>query len=151
MMSDNLAPHGALQQFLELSCVLTGFDRFELTGTAQTAAYFDWLHTHKAEQFMQLLACWEQAPQEALERQAWLEEEILNSASFSLLARSIIKLWYLGQWFPSEDPNVSEIPSAQSYQQGLVWNAIYAHPQASKQQGFGAWSEPPLMDREMPS
>jgi hypothetical protein len=25
-----------------------------------------------------------------------------------------------------------------------VWDAIHAHPQGAKQQGFGAWSEPPV-------
>ncbi|WP_337264705.1 MULTISPECIES: hypothetical protein [unclassified Serratia (in: enterobacteria)] len=143
-MSNELASDAALQQFVEISSVLTGFDRFELLGTGQAAFYFDWVQTHATENLLLLLSTCSKMPAENEQRQAFITTHLLASEKMSLLVRSIIKLWYLGQWFPSDDPNDTVIPSANSYQQGLVWNAIHAHPQGAKQQGFGAWSEPPV-------
>jgi len=150
-MSNNLASDTALEQFIELSSLLTGFDHFELVGTNQAAFYFEWVQTHAAGPFQDLMNRWSQAPAESTARQAYLESDILPSEKYSLLVRSIIKLWYLGQWYPTDNPDKTLIPSAESYQQGLVWSAIHAHPQAAKQQGFGAWSEPPMTVRVIPS
>jgi hypothetical protein len=144
MSDEQLASDAALQQFIDLSRLLTGFDRFELLGTGQAAFYYDWVQTHAAEGFATLLATYGELPADAAQHSSFVETHLLRSEKLSTLVRSIIKLWYLGQWYSPDNPNDTQIPSANSYQQGLVWDAIHAHPQGAKQQGFGAWSEPPV-------
>ncbi|MFT2798703.1 sugar dehydrogenase complex small subunit [Serratia sp. N21D137] len=144
MSDEQLASDAALQQFIDLSRLLTGFDRFELLGTGQAAFYFDWVQTHAAERFTTLLATYGDLPADAAQHSSFVETQLLGSEKLSTLVSSIIKLWYLGQWYSPDNPNDTQIPSANSYQQGLVWDAIHAHPQGAKQQGFGAWSEPPV-------
>ncbi|UAN54085.1 hypothetical protein KGP26_13970 [Serratia sp. JSRIV002] len=144
MSDEQLASDAALQQFIDLSRLLTGFDRFELLGTGQAAFYFDWVQTHAAEHFATLLATYGDLPADAAQHSYFVETQLLGSEKLSTLVSSIIKLWYLGQWYSPDNPNDTQIPSANSYQQGLVWDAIHAHPQGAKQQGFGAWSEPPV-------
>jgi hypothetical protein len=144
MSDEQLTSDAALQQFIDLSVLLTGFDRFELLGTGQAAFYYEWVQTHAAEHFPTLLSTYSEQPTATTQHQSFIETHLLGSEKLSTLVRSIIKLWYLGQWFSPDNPGQTVIPSAGSYQQGLVWNAIHAHPQAAKQQGFGAWSEPPV-------
>lgn len=144
MSDEQLASDAALQQFIDLSRLLTGFDRFELLGTGQAAFYYDWVQTHAAERFDTLLATYGELPADAAQHSSFVETRLLGSEKLSTLVTSIIKLWYLGQWYSPDNPNDTQIPSANSYQQGLVWDAIHAHPQGAKQQGFGAWSEPPV-------
>ncbi|CAI0940350.1 sorbitol dehydrogenase family protein [Serratia fonticola] len=144
MSDEQLASDAALQQFIDLSRLLTGFDRFELLGTGQAAFYYDWVKTHAAERFATLLATYGELPADAAQHSSFVETHLLRSEKLSTLVRSIIKLWYLGQWYSPDNPKETQIPSANSYQQGLVWDAIHAHPQGAKQQGFGAWSEPPV-------
>lgn len=146
MSDEQLASDAALQQFIDLSTLLTGFDRFELLGTGQAAFYYEWVQTHAAERLPTLLSTYSELPAETAQHQSFIETHLIGSEKLSTLVRSIIKLWYLGQWYSPEDPSQTQIPSANSYQQGLVWDAIHAHPQAAKQQGFGAWSEPPVTD-----
>lgn len=144
MSDEQLASDAALQQFIDLSSLLTGFDRFELLGTGQAAFYYEWVQQHAAERLVTLLATYSELPAATAQHSSFVETHLLGSEKLSTLVRSIIKLWYLGQWFSPDNPNDTQIPSANSYQQGLVWNAIHAHPQGAKQQGFGAWSEPPV-------
>ncbi|WP_422526310.1 sugar dehydrogenase complex small subunit [Serratia fonticola] len=144
MSDEQLASDAALQQFIDLSRLLTGFDRFELLGTGQAAFYYDWVQTHATERFATLLATYGELPADAAQHSSFVETQLLGSEKLSTLVHSIIKLWYLGQWYSADNPNETQIPSANSYQQGLVWDAIHAHPQGAKQQGFGAWAEPPV-------
>lgn len=144
MSDEQLASDAALQQFIDLSSLLTGFDRFELLGTGQAAFYYEWVQQHAAENLVTLLATYSELPTATEQHSSFVETQLLASKKLSTLVRSIIKLWYLGQWYSPDNPNDTQIPSANSYQQGLVWNAIHAHPQGAKQQGFGAWSEPPV-------
>lgn len=146
MSDEQLASDAALQQFIDLSSLLTGFDRFELLGTGQAAFYYQWVQTHAAENLPILLSTYGEIPAETAQHASFVDTYLLGSEKLSTLVRSIIKLWYLGQWFSPDNPNDTQIPSANSYQQGLVWNAIHAHPQGAKQQGFGAWAEPPLTE-----
>jgi hypothetical protein len=66
----------------------------------------------------------------------------------------MIVLWYTGQWvqLPREwrgrhganAADVDAILSAESYSEGLVWDAIGAHPQGAKAPGFATWVTPPM-------
>jgi len=145
MSEQHAISEAELQEFLDLSCVLTGFDRFELSGTGQVSFYYQWVRKHAEKPLAALLKVYAERPQDSKQQASFIENQLLSSVTLTPLVRSIIKLWYLGQWFDPNNANKTEIPSANSYQQGLVWIAIHAHPQGAKQQGFGAWAEPPVM------
>jgi len=131
----------SLDAFISFSVYLTGFSRFELMGTGMASVYYEWVKQHSGTEFLTLLTEFEKV-QLLSDAQ---KKALIQSGPQALtpLVRSIIKLWYLGQWYNPEDPSKTEILSSQSYQEGLVWDAIKAHPQGAKQQGFGAWASPP--------
>ncbi|MBB1201817.1 hypothetical protein EGM70_16165 [Enterobacteriaceae bacterium 89] len=145
MSEQHVISEAELQEFIDISCELTGFSRFELSGTGQVNFYYQWVQKHAGKSLTALLQLYAERPEDARQRASFIEKQLMTSAALTPLVRSIIKLWYLGQWFDPNNPNKTEIPSANSYQQGLVWTAIHAHPQGAKQQGFGAWAEPPVM------
>ncbi len=71
------------------------------------------------------------------------------------LARSIVLLWYLGSWYKPEDLKTnsatpgtravtpSEVVSAKTYTQGLIWQIVGAHPMGYSNLQFGYWSRDP--------
>ena len=85
-----------------------------------------------------------------------VRETLLADADFGPLCRSLMQLWYLGQWTPLpqdwvrrnglRDADVAKILSKRSYLEGLAWDAIGAHPMGGKQQGFGAWALPRVFE-----
>jgi len=147
------------ERFVAISAVLTGYDRAELHGTGCVDDYW-----HQFNQVVpgrirrefvadgpKLEAAMAKDPADA-ERS--VRRDYLSNERFGPLARSLIQLWYLGQWVPlpqewrraygSSQHDVSRIVSTRAYKEGLVWEAIGAHPMGAKPQGFGAWaSEPP--------
>jgi hypothetical protein len=71
-----------------------------------------------------------------------------NPPQTALVARSILKLWYLGSWYPavpSTDPTSGNgnVVSANAYIGGLAWRAAQAHPMGYSQFTFGYWASPP--------
>ncbi|MFO7759514.1 MAG: hypothetical protein R6V26_13750 [Roseovarius sp.] len=86
-------------------------------------------------------------------RDAHAREAVFADPDLGPLARSLIQLWYLGQWVPmppdwvarngAQREDVAHILSPRSYREGLVWDAIGAHPLGAKPQGFGAWAQEP--------
>ncbi len=147
------------RDFVAISAVLTGYDRAELYGTGCVEEY---LH-----QFRQVLpdkilyAFLEPGPAlyaDLASARDDVEREVrtyyLSSEMLGPPARALIQLWYLGQWTPLPPKwrnlygasrfDVTRIISTRAYKEGLVWDAIGAHPMGAKQQGFGAWAiEPP--------
>jgi hypothetical protein len=81
--------------------------------------------------------------------------QLMNDKRYGPLARNLIKLWYTGNWNQLPDDwrktfgvlagDSDQVVSVHSYQEGLVWPLIGAHPQGAKQQGFGAWAHPPVL------
>jgi hypothetical protein len=66
----------------------------------------------------------------------------------ALLARSVVKMWYLGGWYPAvppSDPTAGNgtVLSANAYIGGLAWKAAQAHPMGYSQFSFGYWSTVP--------
>ena len=52
-----------------------------------------------------------------------------------------------------KEPNAPYPPNPNApstYAQGLVWNAIGAHPQGAKMPGYGSWALPPTIPEELP-
>ena len=151
--------------FVAISAVLTGYDRAELYGTGCVKEY---LH-----QFRQVLP--EKILREFLEPGPSLYADIdtardevemavrshyLASGMLGPPARALIQLWYLGQWMPlpakwrnlygASRFDVTRIISTRAYKEGLVWDAIGAHPMGAKQQGFGAWAIEPPKPKALP-
>ncbi len=130
------------EMFVDLSAALTGFARVDLLGTGVAAEYWNAAIEHAgAESMEQLLAAWQAVENSPESLETALRTEILSDSNLGPIARNIIKMWYLGQW--DIDAEHSKVVSAEAYKQGLVWDAIGAHPQAAKQPGFGTWSLPP--------
>lgn len=155
---DEVADTG-FSAFIALSAVLTGYNRAELHATGCAQDYWQQLRqvTPPAilEELLDLGPALDAAmatDPEAGERQA--RRDVLGSEKLGPPARSLIQLWYLGQWTPlpaewrrawgASRFDVGRIISTRAYKEGLVWDAIGAHPMGAKQQGFGAWAlDPP--------
>lgn len=142
--------------FTELSVALTGFDQAELSATGLLDTYYDTLvQIIGAREAGQLL----RAADDALTTDrnnndhTVLEREVIHNPRYRPVVISLIKLWYLGRWYPLpssyHDTNgttandVEHVVSAQAYREGLAWVAAGAHPMGAKPPGFGSWAEPP--------
>ena len=67
-----------------------------------------------------------------------------------LALRQLIFLWYMGAWptvqsdkSPTHGQTFSEIVSATSYTQGLVWRVMQSHPMGSSNYTYGYWADDP--------
>ena len=134
--------------FIALSVQLTGFDRVRLLGTGMADEYLRVLGSALPRGVLdELLAASGPAPDKAT------VAAILGDPKLGPVARNLIVLWYCGTWSPMPDAwqrvygQAAERPngvvSAEAYQQGLQWVAAGAHPMGARQQGYGAWAEPP--------
>jgi hypothetical protein len=135
-------------QFIALSVQLTGFDRVRLLGTGMADEY--------ARVLASALPAGVQADLLAASGDALDEARvgaILRDPKLGPVARNLVILWYCGTWAPlpaawqqaygTAAAAPSGVVSAQAYQQGLQWVAAGAHPMGARQQGYGAWAEPP--------
>lgn len=67
-----------------------------------------------------------------------------------LALRQLIYLWYMGAWptvqydqSPTRGQTFSDIISATSYTQGLVWRVMQSHPMGSSTYTYGYWAADP--------
>lgn len=147
---DDTIAHDA---FLTVSAALTGYNAAELQATGCAAEY--WHHVQQVlpedilKKFLSPAPRLGKKDDDKIIRESYLPDRCLGP-----VARSLIQLWYTGQWVPLPQEwrenygasrfDLVKIISTRAYKEGLVWDAIGAHPQGAKQQGFGAWSlEPP--------
>ena len=146
-------PGDRAARFVELSALLTGFGRVQLTGTGLAGVYLRVLDSTLPEGMPdELLDIFGGLP-EGADREAAAGAAILDDPRLGPVARNIILLWYCGTWtalpdawratYGSSPLDVSRVVSAEAYQGGLQWAAAGAHPAGARQQGFGAWSLPP--------
>lgn len=133
----------ALDRFVQTSAILTGFSSFDLYGTGQAQSYFAWMRDVAPDATDALIKALDDLPCEPEAHEHAVRTRVMSDPSLGPVARSLIKLWYLGQWERPDGSGDAVILSGDAYQEGLVWRAIGAHPQGAKQQGFGAWAEPP--------
>ncbi len=151
---DNSPAH---QAFLAVSAALTGYNSAELQGTGCAGEYWHQFRQVLPEEilnrFLSHAHSLGQGDDDQIIRQTYLSDRCLGP-----IARSLIQLWYTGQWVPLSQEwresygasrfDVVKIISTRSYKEGLVWDAIGAHPMGAKQQGFGAWALEPPRKRE---
>jgi hypothetical protein len=140
-----------LEDFLALSVALTGYGRADLLGTGVARRHYDEAVRMAGEAVCRDLldaaaaAC--AAGDDVARREEALRQTVLAEPKLGPVARSIIKMWYLGAW--REPPGDRDhVVSAEAYQEGLVWRAIGSHPPGAKQPGFGTWALEPSADTD---
>jgi hypothetical protein len=147
-----------MDDFVAISTVLTGYSRAELFGTGCADEYWHQVRrvvpAHILAEFLEnasKLESDQKIDPEAVARE--IRTHYLASEKLGPVARTLIQLWYLGQWVPLPPAwrrsfgasrfDVSRVISVLAYKEGLVWDAIGAHPMGAKQQGFGSWAKEP--------
>lgn len=144
--------------FTDLSVELTGFDRVELAGTGLLEQHYDTLlrliGEREAGHLLQAAAEALEADGEKHDGEA-LRTRVIGSRRYGPVIISLIKLWYLGSWYPlpgsyadvngSTADDVEHVVSAQAYREALVWRAAGAHPMGAKAPGWGSWAEAPAL------
>lgn len=150
-----------LDGFLSLSSALTGYSRFRLVGTGQAGPYLTTTRRVVGDEILAELlttfaAIHDHAAgnEQALDR--GLRARILSDDKLGPIARSVIKMWYVGTWYelPQDWRDVyaarahvsTHVVSPAAYTEGLLWPSIGANPPGAKGQGFGSWTGPPAID-----
>lgn len=140
--------------FLEISSLLTGFNKTELQGTGMVATYYNcvanvpqnpnYSDEDKKENsvnvaffFAEVREILDQSKGNGEKLTAAIASRLMPISAYNGLAQSIAALWYTGNWG-------SNVVTARSYIQGLMWGVAEAHPPGAKQPGFGSWSIAPL-------
>ncbi|MCB9231799.1 MAG: hypothetical protein H6581_09050 [Bacteroidia bacterium] len=146
--------------FLRLSEALTGYGQFQLEGTGNVDDFLATLEeivkpdiTNRL--LLEFSKLWEN-DKDGNTLEAGIRNHLMTDPLLGPVARNLIKLWYLGSWyqlpalwrenFGSHAGDYDHVISPRSYVEGLVWDAIKAHPQGAKQPGFGTWAFPPEVD-----
>ena len=154
-----MEPIHPLEQFLNLSVVLTGFNRVELQATGVGREYLNLLVEMAGDTLCfelwaetRVIYAKHAGHTGRLERE--VNERILKSAKYAPLARNIILMWYNAIWYQlppgwttthgANALDQDQVISAKAYPEALVWQVMGAHPPAAKPQGFGAWALPPV-------
>jgi hypothetical protein len=138
------------KQFKALSAGLTGLDLPKLSPGVDTigiaAQYWDAVKTNLDPKFRphldEMLDNVTVTPM--LPASKKLVEQLLADEKFGPIARSILKLWMLGAWYPPATPKKAKmIVSSQAYKESLAWKAMQAHPMGYSMLPFGHWSAEP--------
>jgi hypothetical protein len=147
-----------LEQFLDLSAVLTGFSRVQLLGTGMTEEYLRALDAIlPASVVDELLTAYIELP-EGSEREEAIATQVLGDPKLGPVARNVIVLWYCGSWtvlpdewryaYGASSLDKTRVLSAESYQAALQWVTVGAHTPGSANQGFASWAAAP--ERSLP-
>ena len=146
--------------FLELSAKLTGIavnsGRPAKPGdldprnspVPQAAAYFQLLMSWEGgAPFKNLLQKYRELRQQPVTAEGI--RKLLVDRELGPVCRSILKLWYLGAWYPPDRPRVaSHVVSTQAYVESLVWKVMQAHPAGYSMGPFGHWGDaPPALEQ----
>jgi hypothetical protein len=151
-------PAGRVATFAAMSATLTGFT----LDTLAPAIDPDQLCAHLLQQVDarmqkspgavdQLLAQFTTLRAQALTPQQ-IADSLLGispvsgpTTQFAPLARSIVKLWYLGSWYDlsSQLWFDGDTVSSLAYRSGLIWPALQTHPMGDSPYKFGYWTSTP--------
>jgi len=157
------APNTDMLAFLLLSEALTGVNKLtlapELSGSNPgfdpinvKDVYFAWITGHAApstfRKLLQIANDSSASPTNIIAKVNGSDDET------KFLARSIVLLWYLGSWYKPDDLKAdaapgrrhavsSQVVSAKTYTQGLVWLIVGAHPMGYSNLQFGYWARDP--------
>lgn len=156
------APEEKRARFIALSSALTGFTSFELLGTGQSESYLGTMErVAGTDNVIALLAAFQTAETasagdgDTLDRT--LRRLILSDDRLGPIARTLLKLWYVGTcyrlpraWHDAYGgaPQAADfVVSPTAYTEGLLWPAIGANPPGAKPFGYGMWAMPPRVGR----
>ena len=141
------------RRFLAFSSEVTAFTEFDLHGTGQAPSYLDTVVRVLGEPLLtELLDAYDRAAGQQ-DRTMALQAEVFSSEKLGPIARSVIKLWYVGVWYElppdwadsfgalENDGTFTASPAA--YPEGLLWRAIGANPPGAHGPGYGSWAQPP--------
>jgi hypothetical protein len=142
-------------RFLALSAALTGFTAFQLQGTGQAALYQATASSMagpcERARLARRLRRHRRAGSPA-DQDRCLRRDVLSDDRLGPLARSIIKMWYVGTWyelprdwrerFGGSAQDHDHVPSPQSYTEGLLWPAVGANPQGPSPSGTACGPSP---------
>jgi hypothetical protein len=148
-MFNNLKPKTDIMEhnsysklFLEVSAHLTGFSKTELKATGMQESYFNTILKNVDKEnidyfFLDLDKLFKDSKNNEQVIENTLASQFMANSAYGGLAKSIILLWYTGNWG-------GEVISSASYIQGLMWDAGHTHPPGAKQPGYGSWADLPL-------
>lgn len=153
MSSPPASSASRLDQFVALSSALTGFTTnvlsppFDPTDPPLKQLYLSTADKDDQPTVDALLAAFAkiqtQPPQTIAN--TLLEVDNPRPSATALMARSIIKMWYLGSWYPTGSLSATDgsVVSMNAYTGGLAWVAMQAHPMGYSELKFGYWNSPP--------
>lgn len=145
----------AVGDFVAVSAALTGYDEAELYGTGLVTSYLEHVRAVLGDGLAaRLLATGHDVVRRSgVDLAGEIERRLLDDPDLGPPARNLVVLWYTGQWVQLPGPwrdrhgasrrDVDAVLSPESYTEGLVWDAIGAHPQGAKAPGFATWVAPP--------
>jgi hypothetical protein len=139
-----------LEQFVDLSRVLTGYERVELLGTGMAEAYYRAITDIYKETVLRLLfeakAIFEVYGEGHPDFEEQIRTRILQGIEFAQVAKNIMQLWYVGSITNFNNADFSTntwVISPEAYVNSLVWEAAGSHPAGAKYPGYGSWSLKP--------
>ena len=153
-----MPPIQPLEQFLNLSAVLTGFNKVELQEAGVAREYLNLLvgmagDTTCFELWAETQAIYAKYAGQPAKLEREVSRRILKNEKYAPLARNVILLWYNAIWYQlppgwttaygANAQDQDQVVSAKAYPEALIWRAIGAHPPAAKPEGFGSWALPP--------
>lgn len=137
-----MEPKSNKKLFLKASVVLTGFSKTELKGTGMLETYYNTILQNSEKEdvdyfFLDIETLLNDPSQTQESIDQTIEANFMPNSCYGALAKSIITLWYTGNWG-------GNVVSSASYIQGIMWDAIHSHPPGAKQPGYGSWANPPI-------
>ncbi len=145
-----------LDRFLDLSAVLTGYDRVQLLGTGMAEEYLSTLGEALPPGVLDEFLGAHAGPSGA-DGDAGVASGMLADPKLGPVARNVILLWYCGTWtampdtwrasYGSSPADTNRVVSAEAYLAGLQWVAAGAHPVGARPQGYGLWAVAPEDER----
>ncbi len=147
-----------LDEFLEMSTVLTAFSAYKLKGTGQLEAYFNTVVEIVGKATMdELLNAYRKVKKAANNDETVLNKQlrfqILSNDKLGPITRNIIKMWFIGSWYQlpnawrenygEAEKDSTFVISTNAYIEGLLWPTIDSHPPGAKAPGYGTWASKP--------
>lgn len=153
--------HKDKRTFLDLSAELTGYSALDLQGTGLLDTYWKLVEKQIGATVMDQLYTVARkvlSNNDVVERSRVMQIDIVTSPILWPLCRSIVVLWYRGQynsmsmlWYKyyakiEPPPNLTHsiIPSAQAYTEQLAYRGAGAHPPGAHPTGYGSWALDPM-------
>lgn len=157
-----------MDDFVQMSALLTGFAADTIAPSLDPVdlkkTLFEAAEKGAGAAFDDLLALYAKLDQEVAggklvkdmtpEERRSIGEQLLDpgsdpaSQARAATARSVMRLWYLGYWYPIEEGAFESVVSDQAYIRGLAWQVMQSHAMGYSPWTYGYWTKepPPLAD-----